>query len=84
MPFSRRGGDARGTGSPDPLVISNPRVYARVPSVEKAMGPIWPSREVCSGAGEVVRVVVWAGQRGIWRDFADFADLAVPVPESCN
>ena len=35
------------------------------------MGPIWPSREVCSGAGEVVRVVVWAGQRGIWRDFAD-------------
>ena len=31
------GGDARGTGSPDPLMISTPRVYARVQVAETAM-----------------------------------------------
>ena len=72
------GRGARGTGSPDPSVISNPRVYARVQLAETAVGPIAVSVMVHSGTGEVVRVVVGAGQRGVGRDLADLADLAVP------
>ena len=57
-------------------MISNPRVYARVQVGEdRRVGPIAVSVRVHSGTGEVVRVVVGAGQRGVGRDFADFAVL---------
>ena len=45
----RGGRGARGTGSPDPSMRSNPRVYARVQLAETAVGPI----AVHSGTGEV-------------------------------
>ena len=51
-------------------MISNPRVYARVQLAETAVGPIAVSVMVHSGTGEVVRVVVGAGQRGVGRDLA--------------
>ena len=55
-------------------MISNPCVYARVQLAETAVGPITVSVMVHSGTGEVVRVVVGAGQRGVGRDFADLAE----------
>ena len=53
-PYRFRGGrGARGTGSPDPSMRSNPRVYARVQLAETAVGPIAVSVMVHSGTGEV-------------------------------
>ena len=39
LTFPRGGRGARGTGSPDPSGISNPRVYARVLSARKRWVP---------------------------------------------
>ena len=63
---SEGGRGARGTGSPDRPTISNPRVYARVPSWRKRWvpsGPIWRLRGGERAAGGVVRVVVGLARR---------------------
>ena len=64
---SEGGRGARGTGSPDPSGISNPRVYARVRSGGNGGGSHPGAWAVRGGSGEVVGVVGGAAIAGFPR-----------------